>query len=87
MKGGAMDGGGTGGLRAENGAAWFYQDKMPNYIKDCIKRSQKFKATEKTIKTVILNSFQLWDDYINKSDIYTSKVTDDQGTPTHIMIS
>ncbi len=81
LKGGAMDGGGTGGLREENGAAWFYQDKTPNYIRACIKRSQKFKATEKMIQNVILNSFQIWDDYINKSDIYTSKVTDDQGNP------
>lgn len=76
-KGGAMDGGGTGGIREEEGAAWFYQDKSSGAISVCIKRSPKFKASLSDIKQVIQVSFNTWDAYIQQANIYHRE--DDNG--------
>lgn len=89
LKSGGMDGGGTGGLREEEGAAWFYQDKIPSYIKTCVLRSPKFKASEDTVKEAIQNSFDTWRKYIQKADLYAPDENDDGSTtpyPEHMKI-
>lgn len=77
-QGGAMDGGGTGaGERQEEGAAWFYVGKKPEYIKACINRAPNFRASEATIKKAIFNSLRAWEGYIARLDLYAPEVWDD----------
>lgn len=76
-RGGGMDGGGTGGMREEEGAAWFYQDKPSGSISVCYKISPSFKASEAVVKEVIINSFKTWADYINEKGLYDNYMDDD----------
>ncbi len=79
MKGGAMDGGGSGANFPESGAAWFYQDKKEGYISVCIKHDPNFKADYDEAKRTIKESFKTWDKYINEHKIYDQY--DDNGNP------
>lgn len=74
-RGGGMDGGGTGGMREEEGAAWFYQDH--GAISVCYKISPTFKASENEIRSTIQESFKTWSDYVEAKGLYSEYYDDD----------
>lgn len=79
--GGSMDGGGTGGMRVEEGAAWFYADKPGGVIRVCYKIAPSFKASEASVKNAIEQSYLVWDRYIKQSKIYEKFDDNDQPIP------
>ncbi|MAZ48651.1 MAG: hypothetical protein CME65_08805 [Halobacteriovoraceae bacterium] len=81
MGGGSMDGGGTGGMRVEEGAAWFYANKPSGVISVCYKIASSFKASEASVKTAIEQSYKTWEAYISQSNIYQRTDDNDQPIP------
>lgn len=79
LKGGAMDGGGSGANFPESGAAWFYQDKKEGYISVCIKRDPAFKATYQEGVEAIEFAFKTWEKYIQDIRLYEDYEEDEDG--------